>query len=97
MTNLQTPTENTPTPANNAPKAKILVVDDDLRLRELLRRYLTEQGFHVVGAENAQTMNKLWMRERYDMLVLDLMLPGEDGLAICRRCAVQATKRLSSC
>ncbi|MBC3810805.1 MULTISPECIES: osmolarity response regulator transcription factor OmpR [Undibacterium] len=85
MTNLQTPTENTPTPANNAPKAKILVVDDDLRLRELLRRYLTEQGFHVVGAENAQTMNKLWMRERYDMLVLDLMLPGEDGLAICRR------------
>ena len=85
MTNLQTPTENTPTPANNAPKAKILVVDDDLRLRELLRRYLTEQGFHVVGAENAQTMNKLWMRERYDMLVLDLLLPGEDGLAICRR------------
>lgn len=85
MTNLQTPTENTPTPANNAPKAKILVVDDDLRLRELLRRYLTEQGFHVVGAENAQTMNKLWMRERYDMLVLDLMLPGENGLAICRR------------
>jgi two-component system phosphate regulon response regulator OmpR len=60
-------------------------VDDDLRLRELLRRYLTEQGFHVVGAENAQTMNKLWMRERYDMLVLDLMLPGEDRLAICRR------------
>jgi len=85
MTNLQTPTENTPTPANNALKAKILVVDDDLRLRELLRRYLTEQGFHVVGAENAQSMNKLWMRERYDMLVLDLMLPGEDGLAICRR------------
>lgn len=85
MTNLQTTSENTPTPANNAPKAKILVVDDDLRLRELLRRYLTEQGFHVVGAENAQTMNKLWMRERYDMLVLDLMLPGEDGLAICRR------------
>ncbi len=85
MTNLQTPTENIPTPANNALKAKILVVDDDLRLRELLRRYLTEQGFHVVGAENAQTMNKLWMRERYDMLVLDLMLPGEDGLAICRR------------
>lgn len=67
------------------PKAKILVVDDDLRLRELLRRYLTEQGFYVVGAENAQVMNKLWMRERYDMLVLDLMLPGEDGLAICRR------------
>ncbi|MEB0139479.1 MULTISPECIES: two-component system response regulator OmpR [unclassified Undibacterium] len=72
-------------PAISPPKAKILVVDDDVRLRELLRRYLTEQGFQVVGAENAQAMNKLWIRERYDMLVLDLMLPGEDGLAICRR------------
>lgn len=66
-------------------KAKILVVDDDVRLRDLLRRYLTEQGFNVASAENAQTMNKLWVRERYDMLILDLMLPGEDGLAICRR------------
>lgn len=66
-------------------QAKILVVDDDLRLRDLLRRYLTEQGFNVVTAESAQTMNKLWLRERYDLLVLDLMLPGEDGLSICRR------------
>ncbi|MFZ6817745.1 two-component system response regulator OmpR [Undibacterium sp. Ji22W] len=66
-------------------KAKILVLDDDLRLRDLLRRYLSEQGFQVVVAENAQAMNKLWIRERYDLLVLDLMLPGEDGLSICRR------------
>ncbi|CAN5906003.1 two-component system response regulator OmpR [soil metagenome] len=70
---------------NNGTKAKILVVDDDVRLRDLLRRYLTEQGFNVASAENADGMNKLWMRERYDLLVLDLMLPGEDGLAICRR------------
>jgi two-component system phosphate regulon response regulator OmpR len=66
-------------------KTKILVVDDDLRLRELLRRYLSEQGFQVVVAEDAHAMNKLWIRERYDLLVLDLMLPGEDGLSICRR------------
>ncbi|MEC4719477.1 MULTISPECIES: osmolarity response regulator transcription factor OmpR [Noviherbaspirillum] len=66
-------------------QGKILVVDDDLRLRDLLRRYLAEQGFNVVTAENAQAMNKLWIRERYDLLVLDLMLPGEDGLSICRR------------
>src|SRR5450830_1853373 len=85
MNTIQTNADTTATAVNNSPKAKILVVDDDLRLRELLRRYLTEQGFQVVGAENAQTMNKLWMRERYDMLVLDLMLPGEDGLTICRR------------
>ncbi len=66
-------------------KSKILVVDDDVRLRDLLRRYLTEQGFQVIVAENAVAMNKLWIRERFDLLVLDLMLPGEDGLAICRR------------
>lgn len=70
----------------NVPTAhKILVVDDDQRLRDLLRRYLAEQGFNVLLAENAQAMNKLWTRERFDLLVLDLMLPGEDGLSICRR------------
>lgn len=64
---------------------KILVVDDDPRLRDLLRRYLSEQGFNIFVAEDANAMNKLWQRERFDLLVLDLMLPGEDGLAICRR------------
>jgi len=71
--------------STNSHQTKVLVVDDDLRLRDLLRRYLAEQGFNVVTAENAQAMNKLWLRERYDLLVLDLMLPGEDGLSICRR------------
>jgi two-component system, OmpR family, phosphate regulon response regulator OmpR len=71
--------------SDHAHPPKILVVDDDIRLRDLLRRYLTEQGFNVVTVENAQAMNKLWIRERYDLLVLDLMLPGEDGLSICRR------------
>src|SRR5438445_10424964 len=78
-------TTNTQTQTANAHQYKILVVDDDIRLRDLLRRYLTEQGFAVVTAENATAMNKLWLRERYDLLVLDLMLPGEDGLSICRR------------
>ena len=64
---------------------KILVVDDDQRLRDLLRRYLTEQGFNVFLAENATAMNKLWTRERFDLLILDLMLPGDDGLTICRK------------
>ena len=66
-------------------KYKILVVDDDLRLRELLNRYLTEQGFNVRMAGNAADMDKMLHREFYDLMVLDLMLPGEDGLAICRR------------
>lgn len=69
---------------SKSPK-KILVVDDDQRLRDLLRRYLSEQGFNVYVAENAAAMNKLWQRERYDLLVLDLMMPGEDGLSVCRR------------
>ena len=64
---------------------KILVVDDDPRLRDLLRRYLGDNGFSVVTAENAQTMNRLWTRERFDLLILDLMMPGEDGLSIMRR------------
>jgi PleD family two-component response regulator len=41
---------------------KILVVDDDPRLRDLLRRYLTEQGFNVLTAEDAREMNKIWQR-----------------------------------
>ncbi|MEF9995988.1 MAG: two-component system response regulator OmpR [Burkholderiaceae bacterium] len=64
---------------------KILVVDDDTRLRDLLRRYLGENGFSVFVAENAAAMNRLWLRERYDVLILDLMMPGEDGLSVLRR------------
>jgi DNA-binding response OmpR family regulator len=66
-------------------KQRILVVDDDQRLRDLLLRYLGEQGFVVKTAENAPAMDKLLARETFDLLVLDLMLPGEDGLSICRR------------
>lgn len=65
--------------------SKILVVDDDARLRDLLRRYLGENGFSVFVADSAQAMNRLWQRERYDLLILDLMMPGEDGLSIMRR------------
>jgi two-component system, OmpR family, phosphate regulon response regulator OmpR len=64
---------------------KVLVVDDDQRLRDLLRRYLGDNGFNVYVAENAQAMNRIWLRERFDVLVLDLMMPGEDGLSILRR------------
>src|SRR5689334_7123561 len=66
-------------------KTKILVVDDDARLRDLLNRYLTEQGFTVRAVADATDMNRQLSRERYDLMILDLMLPGEDGLSICRR------------
>jgi two-component system phosphate regulon response regulator OmpR len=70
-------------------KTRILVVDDDQRLRELLVRYLGEQGFEVRAVPDAAGMDKQLARERYDLIVLDLMLPGEDGLAICRRLRAQ--------
>jgi len=66
-------------------KAKILVVDDDARLRDLLNRYLDEQGFTVRAVHDAIEMNRQLAREHYDLMILDLMLPGEDGLSICRR------------
>ena len=64
---------------------KILLVDDDLRMRELLQRYLGEQGFSVKAVSDAAEMDIALAHEPMDLLVLDLMLPGEDGLAICRR------------
>ena len=66
-------------------KTRIIVVDDDARLRELLNRYLTEQGFSVRVVADGNEMNRWIARERYDLMVLDLMMPGEDGLSICRR------------
>jgi two-component system phosphate regulon response regulator OmpR len=66
-------------------RQKILVVDDDLRLRELLKRYLGEQGFAVDTVADSPAMDRQFLRVLYDLVVLDLMLPGEDGLAICRR------------
>lgn len=66
-------------------KKRILVVDDDVRLRDLLVRYLGEQGYAVHAAADGAAMDRLLVRERFDLIVLDLMLPGEDGLTICRR------------
>src|SRR5258706_15206115 len=70
-------------------KTRILVVDDDQRLRDLLVRYLGGEGFEVKAVPDAAGMDKQLARERYDLVVLDLMLPGEDGLAICRRLRAQ--------
>ncbi|MEY2666200.1 MAG: two-component response regulator, partial [Pseudomonadota bacterium] len=55
------------------------------RGRELLQRYLTEQGFSIKTVADSTEMDSVLAQEHIDLLVLDLMLPGEDGLAICRR------------
>jgi two-component system, OmpR family, phosphate regulon response regulator OmpR len=70
---------------NSPERYRILVVDDDARLRGLLDRYLDEQGFAVKGVADAAQMDRALNREHFDLIVLDLMLPGEDGLSICRR------------
>jgi two-component system phosphate regulon response regulator OmpR len=64
---------------------RVVIVDDDARIRELLQRYLSQEGFDVLQAENGQRLDRLLLRETVDLIVLDLMLPGEDGLSICRR------------
>lgn len=64
---------------------KVLLLDDDLRLRDLLERYLAEQGMAVRAVPDARALDAALERNRFDVLVLDWMLPGEDGLSICRR------------
>lgn len=64
---------------------RILIADDDAELRGLLQRYLTEQGMTVRVSPDASSADKLLSRERFDVLILDVMMPGEDGLSLCRR------------
>jgi two-component system phosphate regulon response regulator OmpR len=64
---------------------KILVLDDDSRIRDLLRRYLSQEGFEVILAEDSKALNRILLRDAVDLIVLDLMMPGEDGLSVCRR------------
>jgi two-component system, OmpR family, phosphate regulon response regulator OmpR len=62
----------------------LLVVDDDARLRELLRRYLTDQGFRVTTAGDAAEARARLASIAFDLLVLDVMMPGESGLDLTR-------------
>jgi two-component system phosphate regulon response regulator OmpR len=64
---------------------KIVIVDDDTRIRDLLRRFLSPEGFDVLLAEDGRALDRILQRETIDLIVLDLMLPGEDGLSICKR------------
>ncbi len=63
---------------------RLLVVDDDPELRELLQSYLGEQGFEVVAVEDGAAMRRALDEHGYDLVILDIMLPGDDGLALCR-------------
>lgn len=67
----------------------ILVVDDDTRLREALRRYLGQNGFLVTGAEDAADARARLAGLAVDLIVLDVMMPGESGLDLCRDLSAQ--------
>src|ERR1700759_4688683 len=62
----------------------ILVVDDDHGLRELLDRYFAGNGYRVTSVDNGRQMREVLANQRVDLIVLDLMLPGDDGLTLCR-------------
>lgn len=63
----------------------ILIVEDDAVIRRLVSEALRNEGFRVEAAEDAAEMDAILVRTRPDLLILDVMLPGEDGLSICRR------------
>lgn len=72
-------------PSDRASRSHLLVVDDDWETRELLSSYLGSQGFEVSTVEDGQAMDAWLALHTTDLVVLDLMLPGEDGLSIARR------------
>lgn len=62
----------------------ILVVDDDREIRDLLGRFLTKQGYRVTAVRDGREMRRAIADWAIDLVILDLMLPGEDGLSLCR-------------
>lgn len=74
------------------PDAKtILIVDDDAEIRRLVGDFLRREGFEVELAQDGRDMDRSLERMRPDLIILDLMLPGEDGLSICRRLRTDQT------
>jgi hypothetical protein len=67
---------------------RILIVDDDAGLRELLCDYLEREGFSVAAVADAPAMGRRLAEQQADLVILDVMLPGEDGLSIARRLRV---------
>jgi DNA-binding response OmpR family regulator len=72
-------------PSDRASRSHLLVVDDDWEPRELLSSYLGKQGFEVSTVEDGRAMDAWLALHSTDLVILDLMLPGEDGLSIARR------------
>lgn len=70
---------------NTPPNIHVLIVDDDHRIRTMLARFLTDHGLRVSQASDGREMFARCEEARIDVIVLDIMMPGEDGLSLCRR------------
>lgn len=73
-------------------RAHVVVVDDDYDIRTSLAKYLRKHGFRVSVAANGNELDQILITASVDLLVLDIMMPGDDGLSICKR--VQETRRV---
>lgn len=66
-------------------ETKILVVDDEARIRRLLRMYLERENYAIDEAENGDEAIAKGLEANYDLILLDLMMPGTDGIEVCRQ------------
>lgn len=66
------------------PPATLMVVDDDLEIRELLADYLGRHGYQVLTADGAESLYQQLVEQMPDLLIIDVMMPGDDGFTICR-------------
>jgi DNA-binding response OmpR family regulator len=64
---------------------KVLVVDDEFEIRDLLSRFLTEEGYEIILASNGEEALELVERENPQVILLDIMMPGIDGVETCKR------------
>jgi two-component system, OmpR family, phosphate regulon response regulator OmpR len=81
----------TPIPADNA--AHLLIIDDDRRIRVLLQRYLSQEGYRITLAGNAEEADAALKNFSFDLIVLDVMMPGENGLEFAARLRADASER----
>jgi len=70
---------------HKGPQGRILIVDDDANTLEILRRWLAREGYTTVSADNGPACLEALSKERVDVIVLDVMMPGMDGLEVCER------------
>ena len=75
------------------PKQRILVIEDDTDIRELIRHNLSREGYEVACTSEGEKGLRMVEKERYDLVLLDLMLPGLHGLEVCRRIRSNAALR----